>query len=251
MKNEREWVKRELGKRERADDDAHSVKNKSQSKLRSLALFDLDDTILAGDSDYLWGLYLIEQGKVSKKEYLAEHVRFKTAYENEQLDMAAYTKFSTRVLRIHDETELIALRNQFTEQVLLPLIRPKMVAIMKEHRTQGNTVIIITATNEFVVAELCNRLPADTYLATQLARDQNGIITGAIKGIPSFRSGKWERLKEWIARHPDHTLEGSTFYSDSANDLFLLERVTYPVVVNGDDKLVAKAKSAKWKLLSL
>ncbi len=215
----------------------------------SLAIFDLDNTLLGGDSDYLWGQFLIEQGKVDGAIYERENQRFYDEYRAGTLDIQEFLVFMLRPLAAHPLAELLTWRAQFIEEKIRPILLPKALALLEQHRTAGDTLLIITATNCFITAPIAELLGVPHLLATEVEFIA-GRYTGRPRGIPCFQHGKVERLDAWLAA-TGHDLADSWFYSDSHNDLPLLNRVTYPVAVDPDVALAQHAQERGWPLISL
>nr|WP_240545000.1 HAD family hydrolase [Ectothiorhodospira shaposhnikovii] len=216
----------------------------------SLALFDLDNTLLAGDSDYEWGRFLVDRGVVDADAYKARNLEFFEAYKAGTLDILEFCRFSFSPLAANTLEDLLAWREEFMETRIRDLIAPRAREILDRHREAGDTLLIITATNRFVTQPIAEALEVDHLLATE-PEFRDGAYTGELEGIPCFQGGKVKRLEQWLARQPALDLEGSWFYSDSHNDLPLLERVDNPVVVDGDDKLTATARERGWQQISL
>ncbi|MCK7575432.1 MAG: HAD-IB family hydrolase [Chromatiales bacterium] len=214
-----------------------------------LAIFDLDNTLLDGDSDYLWGCYLAQHGLVDGAEYARENERFYREYQDGTLDIQEFLRFSLRPLREHPRERLEALRARFLEEQIEPIMTPAARALVERHQSAGDILLIITATNAFVTAPIAERFGVPHLIAT-LPAERDGVYTGEVEGVPSFREGKVERLEHWLAEH-GLDLDGSCFYSDSHNDLPLLERVERPVAVNPDAQLRATAETRGWPILSL
>ncbi len=215
----------------------------------SLAIFDLDNTLLAGDSDYLWGVFLTRQGAVDREHYERENERFYREYREGRLDILEFLAFSLAPLAAHDPQLLRRWREDFVRQEIDPIITAKARALVEQHRRAGDTLMIITATNAFVTEPIAERFGIGHLIATEPER-VGGRYTGRVAGTPSFREGKVERLRQWLAEH-DQDLEGSWFYSDSHNDLPLLEQVTHPVAVDPDAALAETASARRWPILSL
>ena len=215
----------------------------------SLAIFDLDNTLLGGDSDYLWGMFLVEQGLVDGEQYARENQRFYADYEAGVLDIYAYQAFMLRPLAQRPLAELQAWRARFVAEKIQPLILPKALELVDEHRAAGATLLIITATNRFLTAPIAEQFAIPHLLATE-PEMQDGRYTGRTIGIPSFQQGKVERLHLWLAEQ-GLELGNSWFYSDSHNDLPLLNLVDNPVAVDPDAKLVAHAQAQGWPIISL
>ena len=215
----------------------------------TLALFDLDNTLLAGDSDYEWGQFLIDKGAVDRGTYEAANQRFYEQYKAGVLDIYEFARFAFRPFVDNDLETLEAWRSEFIATRIRPLILPRARQLLAKHRREGDELIIITATNRFVTAPVASELGVGHLLATE-PQFENGRFTGEIDGIPCFREGKVQRLESWMAEH-GADLAGSWFYSDSHNDLPLLERVDHPVVVDGDVPLTEHAMRRGWPMISL
>ncbi len=213
----------------------------------ALAIFDLDNTLLVGDSDYLWGVFLAEQGVVDGAWYQQQNQKFFQEYKEGRLDIHAFLRFSLAPLKEQELAVLQRLRERYLQERIEPLITPAALELVDGHRRAGDTLMIITATNAFVTAPIARRFGIDHLIATE-PEVIDGRYSGAVSGTPSFREGKVLRLEQWLAEHGG-TLAGSTFYSDSHNDLPLLERVTYPVAVNPDDTLRMIAEQRGWSVL--
>lgn len=215
----------------------------------TLALFDLDNTLLTGDSDYLWGVFLGELGVVDRVSYETANQRFYDEYKAGTLDIMEFLAFSLQPLADNDPADLAAWHARFMAEKIEPLISPAAEALVAKHRAAGDTLLIITATNSFVTAPIAQRFGIDNLIATEPER-RHGRYTGRVAGTPSFREGKVTRLNEWLAGNGGD-LGNSWFYSDSHNDLPLLEQVTHPVAVDPDDALRRHAQAQGWPLISL
>lgn len=215
----------------------------------ALALFDLDETLLAGDSDYEWGRYLVSIGKVDRVSYEKENERFYQEYLAGKLNIYEYLKFSLRPLAENPYEELCRWRSEYIDTHIKPMIKPKARAVIEQHRSEGDHLAIITSTNQFIAAPIQKTLNIATLIATEPAI-KNGGFTGEIVGIPCFGPGKVTRLEEWLKSNSCN-LEGSWFYSDSRNDIPLLEKVDHPVAVDADEELTAHAIKNNWKRLNL
>ena len=215
----------------------------------SLAIFDLDNTLIGGDSDYLWGQFLAERGLVDGERHERENQRFYDEYRAGTLDIYAFLAFMLKPLAEHPLADLLAWRAQFIEEKIGPILLPKATALLERHRTAGDTLLIITATNRFITAPIAERLAVAHLLATE-AEFSDGRYTGRSVGIPCFRQGKVARLSEWLAE-TGHDLTGSWFYSDSHNDLPLLNQVAHPVAVDPDEALANHAVERGWPMISL
>ena len=214
-----------------------------------LALFDLDNTLLAGDSDHAWGDFLVARGVVDGKHYKATNDQFYREYQAGRLDIRAYLEFSLKVLSDHPKATLDAWHRDFMRTVVEPMILPQAEALIAQHRKIGDFLLIVTATNDFVTRPIAERLRVDDLLATT-AEFVDGRYTGKLSGTPCFREGKVTRLNEWLAK-TGHTLEHSVFYSDSHNDLPLLELVDYPMAVDPDEELKRVALERNWAVRTL
>jgi HAD superfamily hydrolase (TIGR01490 family) len=215
----------------------------------SLALFDLDNTLLADDSDYLWGRFLVEQGLVDGAFYERENQKFYDSYRAGTLDIHAFLHFMLRPLTEHPLATLLAWRAQFIKEKIEPIILPKAVALLDKHRKAGDTLLIITATNSFITAPIAERLGVQHLLATEIEFG-DGRYTGQPLGIPCFQQGKVTKLHDWLAA-TGHDLTDSWFYTDSRNDLPLLAEVAHPVAVDPDEILAQYATERGWPVISL
>ena len=218
-------------------------------KIVALAIFDLDNTLIAGDSDHGWGEFLIEQGKVDAALYEEKNDYYFQQYQSGQLNILEYLEFSLLPLTQIPQKELFALREQFVAEKILPIVTKKSRELLKKHKDQGDYLLIITATNLFVTEPIAKELAVDDIIATEPER-VNGEYTGKVMGIPSFQDGKVKRLTTWLADN-GLSLAGSYFYSDSHNDLPLLKQVDYPVAVDADETLTAYAQQQNWPIISL
>jgi len=215
----------------------------------ALALFDLDNTLLAGDSDYLWGEFLTEQGVVDANLYARENQRFYDEYKKGTLDIHEFQAFSQQPLVNNDIEEMLALREQFLKEKIEPIMSPASFELIKKHQTQGDTLVVITATNSFITRPITSAFGIEHLLATE-PQIINGKYTGKIAGVPCFQEGKVTRLNEWMHQQ-NLNLHGSWFYSDSHNDLPLLLEAENPVAVDADEKLLEYARQHNWHIMSL
>jgi len=215
----------------------------------TLALFDLDNTLLSGDSDYEWGNFLVRKKLVDEKEYEAANIRFYEQYKRGQLDIHEYSAFSFKPLSVRSMAELHALHQEFMQEVISPLMGEKAKALIDDHRKKGHTLMVVTATNSFITRPIVNAFGIEHLLATE-PKIENGRYTTKVDGIPCFHQGKVARLDAWLEKNK-MTLAGSYFYSDSHNDLPLLEKVTFPVAIDPDEKLAKIAQQRGWKVSSL
>lgn len=215
----------------------------------SLAIFDLDNTLLGDDSDYLWGQFLVEHGLVDRTYYERENQRFYDEYKFGTLDIQEFLAFSLEPLTRLDPATLDRLHRHFMREKIEPVILPAARALLEKHRNQSDTLLIITATNRFITGPIAKALGVDDILATE-PEMCDGRYTGRVAGTPCFREGKVTRLREWLTAHGQN-LANSGFYSDSHNDLPLLEMVTHPVAVDPDETLAAHAEARGWPIISL
>ncbi|WP_178861582.1 HAD family hydrolase [Thiomicrorhabdus cannonii] len=215
----------------------------------ALAIFDLDNTLIAGDSDYLWGKFLIKKGAVEAEFFESENERFYAMYKAGTLDIMEYQHFSLKPLTQYDMDTLIAWHDEFMQTVIEPIYLPKAQALVDEHRDKGDELLIITATNSFVTRPIGQMYGITNLIGTD-PEMLDGRFTGEVDGVPSFQGGKVTRLKSWLEDR-QFTLEGSFFYSDSHNDQPLLELVDNPVVVDADETLLKIAQRKKWPAISL
>lgn len=215
----------------------------------TLAIFDLDNTLIGGDSDYLWTQYLVELGVVDGTHYAAENERYYRQYEAGTMDIYEFLRFQLRPLAQHEPAQLQAWRASFMEQKIEPILLPAAQALLDEHRGRGDTLLIITATNRFITAPIAARLGVDHLLATDL-QQRDGRYTGDVEGTPCYQRGKVARLHSWLAEH-HADLDNSWFYSDSHNDLPLLQEVTHPVAVDPNPLLRQEAQRRGWPIISL
>jgi HAD superfamily hydrolase (TIGR01490 family) len=214
-----------------------------------LALFDLDNTLITGDSDHLWGEYLAERGVVDGDHYRAENDRFLAEYQAGSLDIREFLRFSLRVLAERDDAELQRLRAGFIEDKIVPIVARGTPALLDRHRAAGDHLMIITATNSFVTGPIARLLGVHSLIATE-PEWRDGGYTGDVQGTPCFREGKVQRLQHWLGEN-GAGLAGSAFYSDSHNDLPLLEQVERPCAVDPDAVLAATARERGWPVISL
>lgn len=215
----------------------------------ALAIFDLDNTLLGGDSDHAWGEFLVDQKLVDEGTYRQANDRFLDQYQNGTLDILEYLAFALQPLTLHPLEKLHALREQFVAEHIEPLMLPAAAALLDHHRGRGDTLLIITATNRFITEPIATRLGVDHLLATD-PEIKDGRYTGRVAGTPCFQSGKVERLQHWLEQSAQN-LEGAWFYSDSHNDLPLLEAVPHPVAVDPDPILEETALKRGWPIRTL
>lgn len=215
----------------------------------ALAIFDLDNTLISNDSDYLWGEFLVQKGYVDAKEFAATNAQFYEDYKAGTLDIYAYQRFALKPLSEHTSNTLEKWHQEFMAEFIEPIVLPKALELVQKHKDAGDELMIITATNTFITRPIGRRYGIETLLGTE-GEIIDGRYTGEVAGTPTFQEGKVVRLNEWLKEN-NKTLEGSYFYSDSHNDLPLLKIVDHPVVVDGDEKLVSYAKEHGWKCITL
>jgi len=217
-----------------------------------LALFDLDNTLLSGDSDYEWGQFLVDHGVLDRESYEAQNRTYYEQYVDGTLDIHEYLGFALRPLAAHAPEDLQRWHAEFMRLRILPMMTPAAHALVRQHLGAGELCAIITATNRFVTAPIARAFGVQHLIATE-PEVREGRFTGRVVGTPCFRDGKLVRLEQWLAdmgrKLPD--FEQSTFYSDSHNDLPLLERVTRAVAVDPDEALAAEAARRGWPVMSL
>ncbi|WP_404298431.1 HAD family hydrolase [Halomonas sp.] len=215
----------------------------------SLAIFDLDNTLLSIDSDHAWGEFLLEQGAVDPVAFRDANDRFLADYEAGTLDIHAFLEVALRPLAENSPEQLAAWHQQFMASKIEPHILPKGEELVARHRTRGDTLLIITATNRFITGPIAERLGIDDLIAVE-PEMVKGRYTGRVTGTPSYREGKVVRLEAWLTDQ-GLSLDDAWFYSDSHNDLALLEKVDYPVAVDPDPTLREVAESRGWRIISL
>jgi HAD superfamily hydrolase (TIGR01490 family) len=219
----------------------------------NLTLFDLDGTLIPVDSDHAFGGFMVEVGWVDGAVWGARNDEFFAQYNAGTLDLPAYIEFATSAFRSRPLKEALAMRERFMAEVMQPALRPEAVALVEKHRAAGDLIALVTATNEFVTEPIAEAFGIEHLIAVQLERDAAGRYTGAVRGVPSFREGKIARVDDWLqglgAQWRD--FERVNFYSDSTNDLPLLERVSHPVATNPSPALARIAAERGWPQLQL
>lgn len=216
-----------------------------------LAIFDLDNTLLKGDSDHAWGEFLIARNLVDAKAHGARNDAFYQQYTEGRLDIHDYVRFTLGPVLGYSLKELDELHEQFMAEFINPLILPGALALIERHKADGDHCLIMSATNSFITSPIAHRLGVHDLLATDLVI-QGRHYTGDIAGTPCFQEGKVIRLRQWLELQTDQfIIEESTFYSDSFNDVPLLEAVGRPVAVDPDDRLAAIAREQGWEIVSL
>ncbi len=214
-----------------------------------LAIFDLDETLIAADSDHEWGQFVVDKGLVDAEKHKKKNDDFYEQYKAGQLDIDEYLQFSCSILTRYSIEELHQFRSEFVTQRIRPIILDKALDLVNKHREQGDTLLVITSTIEFVTRPIVDEFGIDTLIAPDPEIVSNR-YTGEIVGVPSFAAGKVTRLEQWLADRQD-SLEGSSFYSDSHNDLPLLRLVDHPVAVDPDPILRKEAEENQWPIISL
>jgi len=218
---------------------------------RCLALFDLDNTLLDGDSDHAWGEFLIHKGLVEENTHRAKNNQFYHDYVNERLDIDEYVAFTIAPIRKLSESQRAILHKEFMALKIKDLVLPKAQKLVSKHKSRGDFCVIITATNNFITKPIAKLFDADLLIATDL-EIVNDYYTGRIYGIACYREGKIAKLNQWIESCSQiRDLANSTFYSDSVNDLALMEAVQTPVAVDPDEKLLRICQQRGWKVISL
>ncbi len=218
----------------------------------NLALFDLDNTILAGDSDYNWSRFLIQEGYLDGAIHAEKNEKFYADYKAGTLDIYAFVEFQFKPLARNPRTVLNQLLKKYVEEVIKPMITEKARALVKRHQDEGDLIIVITATNSFITKPIAELFGIENLIGTD-PEEKEGEFTGKVSGLPSFKEGKVTRLEAWLKGKNLSlaSFEKSYFYSDSHNDLPLMQKVTHPVAVDSDDVLSEYAKSMGWPQISL
>jgi HAD superfamily hydrolase (TIGR01490 family) len=219
----------------------------------NLCLFDLDDTLIPLDSDHAWGEFVIRLGWVEEGAFRRRNDAFYAQYQAGRLDIHAYIAFATEPLRERGPAAAAAAHAQFMREVIEPQLRPQALDLVREHRARGDRIALVTATNEFVTAPIARAFGIETLIAVRLEQGPGGTITGRIAGTPSYREGKVVRVSQWLAEggHDWGDFERISVYSDSPNDLPLLERATDPVATNPTPALETVARERGWRILRL
>ena len=220
--------------------------------MKKVALFDLDYTLIPMDSDYQWGEFTLALGWCDGEDFKRRNAQYYEDYKAGTLDIHDYVRFATRAMRTQGAEKSAQAHARYMQTIIDTAIQPKALALVQAHQAAGDEVVIVTATNEFVTRPIATAFGVKELIAIELARDAQGEFTGEISGTPSFREGKVTRVQAWLAaRQQDwHSVE-TVFYSDSINDLPLLEKVTHPVATNPDAALRAIATERQWRILEL
>ncbi len=215
----------------------------------ALAIFDLDNTLIGGDSDHLWGQFVCEQGIVDAEQFSARNDQFYEDYKRGQLDILAYLRFALGPLAGQPMATLEAWHREFMASKIEPILLPKATRLIDNHRNRGDQLLVITATNRFITEPIAVALGIPDIVACE-PELVDGLYTGEPTGIPSYKEGKITRLHQWLEGR-EISLEGAYFYSDSHNDLPLLELVDKPIAVDPDEILLARARERGWPIISL
>lgn len=220
---------------------------------RRLCLFDLDETLLPLDSDHAWGEFITRLGWVDAAEFTRRNDAFYAQYQAGRLDIHEYIAFATEPLRARPSAQVAAAHRAFMAEVITPNLRPKALELVREHQARGDLVALVTATNDFITGPIAQAFGIPDLLAVRLERDAGGTITGRIAGTPSYREGKVTRVREWLAQQglTWDRFGHSSVYSDSVNDLPLLELATDPVATNPSAALRRIAETRGWRVLNL
>lgn len=215
----------------------------------ALAIFDLDNTLIGGDSDFLWGQFVCERGIVDPEQHGALNDKFYQDYQSGELDIQAYLRFALGPLKGQPLATLEGWHREFMTAKIEPIMLPKAIRLIDNHRDRGDDLLVITATNHFITRPIVTALGIDDLLACE-AEIIDGLYTGEPAGIPSYHAGKVIRLNTWLEDR-NLSLDGAYFYSDSHNDLPLLELVDKPIAVDPDETLLARARELEWPVISL
>ena len=218
----------------------------------NLAIFDLDNTLLDGDSDYNWGLFLSRKGIVDRLSHEAQNQQYYEDYQAGKLDIYKFTEFQFKVLKDNSRSTLDQLRSEYIETVVMPMITKKSYALVNKHKKLNDHLLIITATSSYITKPIGLLFGINDLIGTD-PEEVNGEFTGKVRGIPSFREGKITRLETWLSEKglKMNDFDKTYFYSDSKNDIPLLEKVSNPVAVNADEELMDFARKRKWPSMNL
>ena len=231
--------------------EAVKIANNVKTPVR-LALFDLDHTLIPIDSDFEWGEFTIALGWCDATEFKRRNAEFFEQYRAGTLDIHDYVRFATQAMREQGATKSIAAHARFMSDIVQKAIKVQALDLVARHRYAGDEIVIVTATNEFVTRPIADAFGVSELIAVELERDAQGNLTGEIRGTPSAREGKVTRMEQWLAaRNLGWDDVQTTFYTDSMNDLALLEKATYPVATNPDARLRALALERGWRILDL
>jgi len=220
--------------------------------MKQVALFDLDYTLIPMDSDYQWGEFTLALGWCDGEDFKRRNAQYYEDYKAGTLDIHDYVRFATRAMRAQGAEKSAQAHARYMQTIIDTAIQPKALALVQAHQAAGDEVVIVTATNEFVTRPIATAFGVKELIAIELARDAQGEFTGEIAGTPSFREGKVARVQAWLAaRQLEWDSVETVFYSDSINDLPLLEKVNHPVATNPDAALRAIATERQWRILEL
>lgn len=224
--------------------------------MTQLALFDLDHTLLPIDSDHEWGRFLVKLGVVDATHYASENERFYADYKAGRLDIYGFLQFALKPLSEHSRAQLNQWHAEFMQEMILPNIRSSALDLVKQHQDQGDLCCVVTATNSFVTSPIAKAFGINNIIATEpevIGNPETGNFSGKVAGIPNFKEGKVTRVENWLASQNLHweSLSHSYFYSDSINDLPLMEKVRHPVATNPDERLRQQAIERAWPILEL
>ncbi|MDN3921934.1 HAD family hydrolase [Roseateles violae] len=219
----------------------------------NLTLFDLDGTLLPGDSDHAFGGFMVDIGWADGAAWAARNDQFYADYQAGRLDLDEYIEFATSAWRQRPAAEALAVRERFMAEVMAPQLRAEARALVRRHQEAGDLIAVVTATNEFVTAPIAAAFGIEHLIAVRLQRDTDGAYTGHVEGVPSFQAGKIARVHDWLAGlgRQWQDFERISFYSDSVNDLPLLELVSHPVATNPTPALADIASARGWPILEL
>lgn len=221
--------------------------------MKNLTLFDLDGTLIPTDSDHAFGQFMVDIGWADGPEWQRRNNEFFAQYQAGRMDLPAYVDFATSVWRGRPREEALAARGRFMREVMQPAMRDNARALVRQHALAGDLMAIVTATNEYITEPIAEAFGVPHLIAVQLDRDAQGDYTGAVRGVPSYQEGKVVRVLDWLGGlgHAWDDFERITFYSDSMNDLSLLERVSHPVATNPTPELEQLARERGWNILKL
>jgi HAD superfamily hydrolase (TIGR01490 family) len=214
-----------------------------------LAIFDLDNTLIGGDSDCLWGEFLSEQGYVDSEAYQVGHEKFYEEYVAGTMDIYEFLEFQLKILADNDREILDEWRKNYIETKIKPIMLDKAIKLVADHRQQGHELLIITATNRFITEPIAKEFNIENLIACE-PEMKDGQYTGKVSGTPSYAEGKVTRLNEWLENY-EQPFEETWFYSDSHNDIPLLKEVDHPIAVDADETLITEAKKQNWSVISL
>ena len=218
-----------------------------------LVMFDLDHTLIPIDSDHSWGVFTTLLGWTDAAEFSRRNDTFFSHYKAGTLDIHDYVRFATDAVRLQGPAVAMAAHGRFMREVIAPALKPEALELVRGHQAAGDQVLIVTATNDFVTRPIADAFGVPELIAVELERDPaTGWINGNIRGVPSAREGKVTRMEEWLAAHAlTWQNTETTFYTDSINDLALMEKVDHPIATNPDEQLREVARQRGWRILEL